>query len=54
MGDRGMIKNVQIEHLSLYGFDYITAITKVQIEKLIKDGVFQIDLFDDNIDGNRT
>ncbi|MBF0337786.1 MAG: IS1634 family transposase [Nitrospirae bacterium] len=49
VGDRGMIKNVQIEHLSLYGFDYITAITKVQIKTLLKDGVFQIDLFDDKL-----
>lgn len=49
VGDRGMIKNVQIEYLSLYDFDYITAITKAQIEKMLRDDVFQINLFDEKL-----
>lgn len=48
VGDRGMIKSAQIEGLK-EGFKYITAITKPQIEKLIKRGVFQIELFEDEI-----
>ena len=46
VGDRGMIKNRQIEELGLYGFRYITAITKPQIEGLLKKGVIQRGLFD--------
>ncbi len=46
VGDRGMIKSGGIEELSAAGFHYITAITKLQIESLIKAGAFQLDLFD--------
>jgi transposase len=45
VGDRGMIKRGQIEDLLEHGFHYITAITKKQIEKLIDNEVFQLDLF---------
>ena len=47
VGDRGMIKSGQIEDLSEAGFHYITAITKSQIRSLIKQGVFQLGLFDE-------
>lgn len=47
VGDRGMIKSAQIEALGERGFHYITAITKPQIERLLKLGTFQIGLFDD-------
>jgi transposase len=47
VGDRGMIKSEQIEVLGAHGFHYITAITKPQIERLLKQGTFQISLFDD-------
>jgi Transposase DDE domain len=47
VGDRGMIKSAQIEALGERGFHYITAITKPQIERLLKQGTFQIGLFDD-------
>lgn len=47
VGDRGMIKSAQIEALGERGFHYITAITKAQIERLLKQGTFQIGLFDD-------
>jgi hypothetical protein len=46
VGDRGMIKSGQIEDLSRVGFHYITAITKPQIETLLKAGVLQMELFD--------
>lgn len=49
VGDRGMIKSVQISDLSDEHFHYITAITKPQIEKLIKDGIFQMSLFDEKL-----
>ncbi|MBN2372510.1 IS1634 family transposase, partial [bacterium] len=49
VGDRGMIKSVQIAELSNERFHYISAITKPQIEKLIKDGIFQMSLFDEKI-----
>jgi hypothetical protein len=46
VGDRGMIKGQQIEDLAQQGLHYITAITKPQIEKLLRQGTFQMDLFD--------
>lgn len=49
VGDRGMIKSGQIEDLSKAGFNYITAITKPQIRSLIKKGIFQLGLFDDDL-----
>ena len=49
VGDRGMIKSGQREELKAAGFHYITAITKPQIEKLLRDGAIQMELFDENI-----
>lgn len=49
VGDRGLIKSAQIEDLKGVGFHYITAITKPQIEALIKQGVVQHDLFDEQV-----
>ena len=46
VGDRGMIRGRQIEELGLYGFRYITAITKPQIEGLLQKGIIQRGLFD--------
>jgi len=46
VGDRGMIKSAQIAELGGRGFHYITAITKPQIEALLKKGTFQMGLFD--------
>jgi transposase len=40
---------VQVEELGQYGFHYITAITKPQIERLIKSGVIQMNLFDQRL-----
>jgi len=49
VGDRGMIKQAQIENITNEFFHYITAITKPQIEKLIREGIFQLSLFEDKI-----
>jgi hypothetical protein len=49
VGDRGMIKGQQIEELAQHGCHYITAITKPQIEKLLRTGTFQMDLFDQEL-----
>ncbi len=48
VGDRGMIKTAQINELTDEDY-YITALTKPQIEKLLKKGVFQLQLFDKTI-----
>jgi len=48
VGDRGMIKGPQIEELD-DDFKYITAITKAEIGKLLKQGVFQMELFDEDV-----
>lgn len=49
VGDRGMIKSAQIENLSNEEFNYITAITKPQIEKMLQKGIFQLGMFDENL-----
>jgi hypothetical protein len=49
VGDRGMIKSAQVEDLERAGFHYITAITKPQIESLLARGVFQMELFDEQV-----
>lgn len=48
VGDRGMIKQAQIDNLPEH-FSYITAITKPQIRSLIKTGVIQVELFDKDV-----
>jgi hypothetical protein len=49
VGDRGMIKGQQIEDLVQHGCHYLTAITKPHIEKLLRTGTFQMDLFDQEL-----
>ena len=49
VGDRGMIKQAEIDLINEKGFHYITAITKPQINRLINEGVFQMELFDEQI-----
>jgi transposase len=46
VGDRGMIKGQQVEDLAQHGFHYITAITKPQIDTLLRTGTLHMDLFD--------
>jgi transposase len=49
VGDRGMLKQTQVECLAGHRFHYITAITKAQIRKFLKEGVFQLELFDEEL-----
>jgi transposase len=49
VGDRGMLKSRQIEDITEYGFHYITAITKPQIESLLDKGTIQMTLFDQHL-----
>jgi transposase len=49
VGDRGMIKSQQIDDLAQQGFHYLTAITKPQIEKLLRTGTFQMELFEQEL-----
>jgi len=47
VGDKGMIKNAQINELTSedYKWNYLTTITKEQIQTLIKQDVIQLELF---------
>jgi len=49
VGDRGMLKQTQTDLLGREQFHYITAITKPQIEKLSREGVFQMGLFEEKL-----
>ncbi|MEW6296103.1 MAG: IS1634 family transposase, partial [Candidatus Diapherotrites archaeon] len=51
VGDRGMIKSEQIKEITEepLKWNYITAITKPQIEKMISDGIIQLGLFDEKL-----
>jgi Transposase DDE domain len=49
VGDRGMLKQSQIDMLNQEQFHYITAITKPQIGKLLRQGVFQMGLFEEKL-----
>ena len=49
VGDRGMLKSAQIKDLSSEDLHYITAITKPQIESLIKKDVVQLSLFEQQV-----
>jgi hypothetical protein len=46
VGDRGMIKGPQIHQLGQEHFHYITAISKPQIQSLLDQKVFPMELFD--------
>src|SRR6266446_3670860 len=49
VGDRGMIKGQQIDDLAQQGLHDITAITKPQIEKLLRTGTCQLELFEQEL-----
>jgi len=49
VGDRGMLKSAQLEELSAEGFHYLTAITKPQIETMLKSGALQLGMFDEKL-----
>ena len=46
VGDRGMLKGQQVEDLAQHGFHDMTAITKPQIDQLLRTGTLHMDLFD--------
>lgn len=50
VGDRGMIKSAQIKDIEEeFKFNFITAITKSQINKMLEDDIIQLGLFDDEV-----
>lgn len=49
VGDRGMLKGPQIKELAQEHFHYITAISKPQMESLIHQKVFAMELFDSTL-----
>ncbi len=51
VGDKGMIKSSQIDEIisEQYKWDYLTTITKEQINTLINKGILQLSLFEDEI-----
>jgi transposase len=49
VGDRGMIKSKGKQALAANGLKYITALTNPQVRKLLKEGVIQLELFDEKI-----
>jgi transposase len=49
VGERGMIKTTQINDLKDEGFHYLTAITKPQIEALLKMDILQWSMFDEDL-----
>lgn len=46
VGDKGMIKTKQIDEVTQMEWNYITSITKAQIQSLLQEQVFQMELFD--------
>jgi len=49
VGDRGMIRADQKAQAHAADFHYITALTKPQIQKLLRSGTFQLELFEEQI-----
>ena len=49
VGDRGMIKAEQKAAAQEAGFHFITALTKPQIQRLLKEKVFQLELFEEQV-----
>jgi hypothetical protein len=49
VGDRGMLKSLQLEELAGEGFHYLTAITKPQIGTLLNSGLLQMELFEETL-----
>lgn len=49
VGDRGMIKSAQIKELNSRHFHYVTALTKPQMETLLRRNIIQMELFESEI-----
>ena len=49
VGDKGMLKSAQISDLQKQGFNYITTISKPEINTLLNKNIFQMELFDSDL-----
>jgi hypothetical protein len=49
VGDRGMLKRIPLDAVQAAHFSYITAITKPQVEALLREGVIQLSWFDERL-----
>lgn len=49
VGDKGMLKSAQIADLQEHGFNYITTISKPEINTLLKNNILQMELFDSDL-----
>lgn len=49
VGDRGMLKSKQIAELEAHDYYYITAITKPQVETLLRESGVQMSIFDKDV-----
>jgi len=49
VGDRGMIKSASIDEMTIMKWHYLTAITKPQVEGLIKQNIIQLSLFEEKL-----
>ena len=49
VGDKGMIKSAQIAEITEEKYHYITTVTKAQIRSLLKEGVIQLSLFENEL-----
>lgn len=49
VGDRGMIKSASIDEIINLKWHYITAITKPQVDQLIKQNIIQLSLFEEKL-----
>ena len=49
VGDRGMIRSRQMAQAQAQGFHFITALTRPQIEKLLRTDTFQLELFEEQV-----
>ncbi len=47
VGDRGMVKQAGVETLREHGFDWITALSAPQVQRLARQGELQLSLFDE-------
>lgn len=49
VGDRGMVKASGKVALSEHGFRYVSSLTKPEIRRLLREGLLQLDLFDEDL-----
>ncbi len=49
VGDRGMLKKIPLDAVHAAHFGYITAITKPQVETLLREGIIQLSWLDEHL-----